>query len=123
MKEWLEKAKIFLEEAAALTAKGVYWLACFNAQQAAELYLKAIIIKRTGLHPFTHDLTVLLSEIEELGLKVPAELHVYADALTPHYTMARYPGRKPIEYGKEIAKRCVKYARKIEEWTEKILKE
>jgi HEPN domain-containing protein len=36
--------------------------------------LKAIIVRRTGLHPFTHDLTVLLSEIEEFGLKVPAEI-------------------------------------------------
>ena len=45
-------------------------------------------------------LCVLLSVLWELGLNIPRELYAYADALTPHYTMAWYPGRKPLEYNK-----------------------
>jgi len=70
----------------------------------------------TGIHPFTHDLTELLDFLKDMGLKVPKRLYMYADALTPHYTLARYPGKKPLKYNRELAKRCLKYAREIIKW-------
>ncbi|MET1160364.1 MAG: HEPN domain-containing protein [Thermoprotei archaeon] len=89
---------------------------CFEAQQAVELYLKALSVKLTGLYEFTHDLSKLLKYLEDAGLKIPEQLYVYADALTPHYTLARYPGSKPIVYDEAIAKRCIDYMEKIIEW-------
>ena len=115
-REWVEKAEVFIREAERHLELGVYWLACFEAQQAAELYLKALIVKLTATHPYTHDIVELLEVTRELGLSVPEELVVYGDALTPHYTLARYPGRKPLEYNKDRAKRCVSQAKSIINW-------
>ena len=117
-KEWVEKAKVFLEDARRHLNEGHYWLSCFMAQQAAELYLKALLVFMAGVHPFTHDLVELIESLKELGLNVPEELYTYADALTPHYTMARYPGRKPVRYDKGLAERCIKYAKEIIKWVE-----
>ena len=46
-----------------------------------------------GVHEFTHDLSRLLSLLEEAGLEIPRELYAAADALTPHYSMVRYSGK------------------------------
>ncbi len=117
-REWVEKARVFLEDAERHLEEGHYWLTCFEAQQAAELYLKALIVALTGVHPFTHDLSELLDALRELGLSIGDELYTYADALTPHYTLARYPGRKPVRYTRGVAERCVRYARELVSWVE-----
>ena len=117
-KERVDKARVFLEDAKRHLGEGHYWLSCFMAQQAAELYLKALLVSMTGLHPFMHDLVELIESLRELGLSVPEELYTYADALTPHYTMAMYPGRKPVRYDKGLAERCIKYAERIIKWVE-----
>lgn len=114
--EWIEKARFFHEEAKRHYGEEVYWYTCFASHQAVEFYLKAFILALTGLHPFTHDLVELLDAIKSIGYHVPEELYVYADALTPHYTMARYPGRKPIRYNKDLGRRCLEYAEKIITW-------
>ena len=116
--EWVEKAQVLFLGAERHLREGHYWLACFEAQQAAELYLEALLVSLTGTHPFTHDLVELLEAPRSLGLRVPEELYTYADALTPHYTMARYPGRKPVRYDKGLGERCIKYAERIIEWAE-----
>ncbi|BEP16727.1 HEPN domain-containing protein [Pyrofollis japonicus] len=114
--EWVEKADVLIDDAERHLREGHYWLTCFEAQQAAELYLEALIVALTGTHPFTHDLAELLEALRELDISVPDELFVYADALTPHYTMARYPGRKPLRYDRELGERCLRYARRIIDW-------
>ena len=119
-REWVEKGDAFLRDAERHVEDGVYWLSCFEAQQAAELYLKALIVAIAGTHPFTHDLAELLSAIESLGIAVPGDLYVYADALTGEYTLARYPARKPRTYNKGSAERCVSYARRIVEWVKSV---
>ncbi len=107
-----------LEEARRCLGERHYWLSCFMAQQAAEFYLKALLISMAGVYPFTHDLVVLLDALKELGIDIPGELYTIADALTPHYTMARYPGRKPVKYDKGLGERCVRYAERIAGWVE-----
>jgi HEPN domain-containing protein len=57
--DWVEKAEVFLVNAERHLGEGVYWLACFEAHQASELYLEALIVALTGSHPYTHDLTEL----------------------------------------------------------------
>ena len=117
--EWLDRGRVFLKDAARHLREGVYWLSCFDSHQAAEFYLKAFSIALTGIYPFSHDLVELLGFLEDAGVKVPKKLYVYADALTPHYTLSRYPGRKHLKYNKELAKRCLKYAKEIIKWVEK----
>lgn len=115
-KEWVERAEFFRREARRHLSERIYWAVCFEAQQAAELYLKALQIMLVGVHEFTHDLSRLLGFLEDAGLKVPRELYAAADSLTPHYTMARYPGRKPIVYDERMAKRCIEYMEEIIRW-------
>ena len=118
--EWVEKARVFLQEAERHLGMGYYWLTCFEAQQAAELYLKALLVALSGAHPYTHDLVELMDAVEALGIRVPEELRLYGDALTPHYTLARYPGRKPLTYNEERAERCIQQARAITRWVESV---
>lgn len=115
-REWLEKAEVFIKDSEKHLNEGNYWLSCFEAQQAAEFYLKALIIAKTGVYPFTHDLAELLDAISSLDITVPSEIYVYADSLTSHYTLSRYPGRKPFTYSKALAERCINYARRIINW-------
>ena len=115
-REWVEKAEFLLRDAEGHLKEGVYWIVCFEAQQAAELYLKALHLALTALQPYTHDLVELLESLKDAGLEPPEELYTYADALTPHYTMARYPGRKPVRYDRGLSERCLRYARRIIEW-------
>ena len=80
-REWVEKAEVFIREAERHLGLGIYWLACFEAQQAAELYLEALILKLTATHPYTHDIAELFDVLKSLGISVPEELVVYGDAL------------------------------------------
>ena len=41
--EWVEKGDVFLKDAEGHIQDGLYWLSCFKAQQAAELYLRVFI--------------------------------------------------------------------------------
>ena len=121
--EWLSKAEFFYRRAAMDLEQGVYWAACFEAHQAVELLLKGLQVAVMGVHEFTHDLARLLRGLQEAGLNIPEELLAYADALTPHYTMARYPGRKPFVYDEDAGRRCVEYARRIWEWATALAKD
>ncbi|MEM0053769.1 MAG: HEPN domain-containing protein [Nitrososphaeria archaeon] len=120
--EWIEKAEVFIKDAERHLNDKEFWLSCFEAQQAAEFYLKALILSKTGVYPFTHDLAELLDAIAEIGVNVPSEMYVYADSLTAHYTISRCPGKKFINYNYGLAKRCIEYARKIIEWVKESVK-
>ncbi len=120
-REWLEKALVFLEEARDDVERGRYWLACFHAQQFAELALKALLVRETGTYPFTHSLVELLEALEEIGYHVSEELYTVAEALEKHYTRARYPGVGLAVYDERVARRCIRYAEAIERFVEKAL--
>lgn len=72
----MEKARVFLADAERHLEEGHYWLTCFSAQQAAELYLKGFITALTGIHPFTHDIVELLESLKSLGLDPDRALHI-----------------------------------------------
>ncbi len=115
-KDWVRKAEVFIRDAEKHLEEGNYWLSCFEAQQACELYLKALCLQVTGIHPFTYDLVELINYLADAGLNPPENLEVYADALTPYYTLARYPGKPLVKYRREVASRCIDYARRIISW-------
>ena len=118
--DWVEKAGVFLADAERHLLEGHYWLVCFEAHQAAELYLKSLIVSLTGFHPYTHDLSDLLDSLRGIGVEVDEEVMIACEVLTPHYTLSRYPGRRAISYTKQRAERCLAYAKKIVEWVRSI---
>jgi len=119
--EWIERARFFLKEAERYLNDGVYWAACFNAHQSAEFYLKGILYKITNSYLFAYDLVILLDALENIGINVPEKTRLSADYLTPHYTVARYPGTKSIIYDKRRAENCLNHAKIIAEFVEGIL--
>lgn len=90
-REWLNRAHSNLARAKAMIA-GVYLEdLCFDAQQAAEKAVKAVLIRRNIRFPYVHDLARLLSLLEEAGCKVPASVRK-AERLTRFAVESRYPG-------------------------------
>jgi HEPN domain-containing protein len=117
--EWVEKGDGFLKGARRAMEEGLYWLACFNAHQAAELYLKGLLASMTGVHPYTHDLAELLEALRAIGVEPPSDVVLSSELLTPHYTLARYPGKRVYTYTAERGRMCIDCAEKIVEWVKK----
>ena len=92
-------------------------LACFEAEQAAQLFLKAYILKFTGLIPRTHGVRALLghlSSIPKVDKKATtrfvtehrSDLIMLEDA----YLRSRYSDE---EYNRQDAIKCVEVAEKV----------
>ncbi|MGC9523576.1 MAG: HEPN domain-containing protein [Anaerolineae bacterium] len=63
---------------------------CFEAQQAAEKALKALLLCVSGDYPRTHAFTLLLAQLQE-HLTVPASVHDVVE-LSDYAVQVRYPG-------------------------------
>ncbi len=88
---WLKRAKSSLIQAK-LRSEGIYLEdLCFNAHQAVEKSLKALLLKVSGKFPFTHHLVRLNTEIEKKIKPLPAELTA-AEFLSAYSVASRYPG-------------------------------
>lgn len=61
----------------------------FNAQQAVEKALKAVLARKGEDFPFTHDIALLVELCEDHGLQLPDDLRE-ADRLTPYAATLRY---------------------------------
>lgn len=64
---------------------------CFDAQQAAEKAVKAVLVSKGKRFPRTHDLAELLDLAAQTGADVPAAV-LEARRLTPWAVAGRYPG-------------------------------
>jgi HEPN domain-containing protein len=64
---------------------------CFDAQQAAEKAIKALLIKHGVPFPYVHDLARLVTLLEEAGQEVP-EVVRRTEGLTLYAVVTRYPG-------------------------------
>jgi HEPN domain-containing protein len=64
---------------------------CFDAQQAAEKALKAVLVSGGRRFPKTHDLAELLHLVAAMGLDLPPEV-LEAKRLTPYAVAGRNPG-------------------------------
>ncbi len=67
---------------------------CFDAQQAAEKSLKAVLIAKGIPFRFVHDMAELLTVLQNNGVKLPNEILAAAE-LTNYAVQTRYPG--PME--------------------------
>lgn len=92
---------------------------CFDAQQAAEKAIKAVLIHRARPFPFIHDLKRLLKLLEADGLRIPA--YVYqAEELTRFAALTRYPAMgQPVT--KRQYRRAVRIATAVVRWAERMV--
>ncbi len=117
-RKWLEDAKYDLETAKESLKLGRYNWACFQAQQAAEKALKAVLIKHGKVGILTHSIRDLIREcskyIEDL-IELQGE-SLFLDAV---YVASRYPNGivsdlPPSKYfSKEDAELCIRLSESI----------
>jgi HEPN domain-containing protein len=113
-REWLNRARSNLSQAKD-DKPGIYWEdLCFQAQQAAEKSLKALLLERGVSFPYIHNLGELMQLVEKQGEHVPAEVREAA-RLTGYAVEARYPGlaepvtRKEYETALALAERVFRW--------------
>jgi HEPN domain-containing protein len=118
-REWLNRARSNLAKAK-VKRKGVYLEdLCFDAQQAAEKAIKAVLIKQDVKFPYIHDLAELLTLADETGIKIPKSMRM-AGELSKFAVFTRYPFEStPIE--EEEYRQSVKVAEAVLRWAEEII--
>ena len=90
-REWLNRARSNLVRAKNRIPGAYLEDLCFDAQQAAEKAIKAVLIACDIEFPYVHDLDQLLTVLASTGQHVPDEIQ-RAGKLTPYAAAARYPG-------------------------------
>ena len=115
VRQWLAKAEEDFVVAERLVSEGEPYLSAvgFHAQQAAEKYLKAYLIRHQIEFPKTHNLGKLLDLVATLDPLLAESLRS-STALTPYGAVIRYPGDFP-EMTAESAKTAVALAAQVQE--------
>lgn len=93
-REWLARARSSLIYAQSAPPEVDREDAAYQAQQAAEKAVKAVLIHQGATFPLTHNLAALLTFVEQAGVSVPAEVR-QAAALTRFAVTMRYPHDEP----------------------------
>lgn len=105
-REWLNRAQSNLVLAKSLVPHIYLEDYCFNAQQAAEKAIEAVMVLRGIEFPYIHDLTRLMSMLEASGETIPDPVR-RAAVLTRFAAQTRYPSvEEPVteqEYTEAIA--------------------
>lgn len=110
-KEWFKYADQDLQAAFKLLGEFNH-IACFHAQQAAEKYIKGILIYNQIEFRKVHDLVYLISLF---NLEIPEEITFAAEYLTEYAVAARYPGEFTDIIVPE-AEKAIEYTEKIKEY-------
>jgi len=119
--EWLNRARSNLARARADIRLPHVYLEdlCFDAQQAAEKAIKAVLLSLGVRFPFHHDLTELLELIQKTGKSIPKSVRE-AGRLTRFAVVTRYPGvTEPL--ARADYKRAVRIAEQVFRWAEKLI--
>ncbi len=120
-REWLNRAKSSLAKArGAVSIPGVYLEdVCFDAQQAAEKAIKAVLLSVHRDFPYTHDLVELITVAERIGIVVP-EAVLGATRLSDYAVETRYPGVwEPVTW--EEYEQAAATAEAVVEWAESLI--
>jgi HEPN domain-containing protein len=112
--DWYAQAKRNLEQAESSKAESRHEWACFAAQQAAELAVKALHLA-WGQEAWGHVVAQLLADLPE---RPPSELIEQAKVLDNFYVPTRYPNGHPAgapftHYGSIQSEEAIRYARAI----------
>lgn len=119
--EWLNRARSNLDMAkAGSRLRTVYFEdPCFEAQQAAEKAIKAVLLHLGIRFPFTHDLGDLLDLFKKGRKTIPKTVQA-ADRLTRFAVVTRYPGMAEPVTRQEFT-RAIKIAEQVVRWAEKLI--
>ena len=96
VQQWLDKARKDLATGEILLREEFedYENAGFHAQQGAEKFIKAFLVRHQIQFPKSHDIAVLRQLVARVDPRL-AEKLAAADALTPYGVEFRYPGDLP----------------------------
>lgn len=116
-RDWLRRAKSNLARARQPKPEEVLWEdLCFDAQQAAEKSLKAVLLSHGIAFRFVHDITELLTLLENHGVFLQEEIRAAAE-LSGYAVENRYPG--PFEpVTEEEFDRALRIAEAVVAWAE-----
>ncbi len=108
---WRAEADRALAGARVQAAAGLHNWACFAAEQAAQLAVKALL-HGLGRGPWGHDLVRLGESVASAGLEVPLAALDAMRRLGRHYIPARYPdahasGPASAHYGERDAREAI----------------
>ena len=120
-KEWLNRARSNLASArGGINIPDVYLEdLCFDAQQAAEKAIKALLIHLKVRFPYIHDLGQLLALVEQAGRTVPEQVKEAA-RLSDYAVEARYPGLAEPVTGEEYEE-AVTIATEVIHWVSNVI--
>ena len=83
----------------------------FHAQQAVEKLYKALLVARTGTHPFIHDLISLRKGVEKTGLMLPV-CPFPLERLVDYAGSARYDEPIPMDDNeRKTVQECIRQLR------------
>ena len=92
---------------------------CFDAQQAAEKAIKAVLIHMGVEFPYVHNIGELMEQVEKGGREVPSALKS-AQELSGYAVESRYPGVfEPVTQAEY--ERAVSIAEDVVHWAEGII--
>ena len=90
-REWLNRARSNLSRAKSRIPEVYLEDLCFDAQQAAEKAIKALLVKKGVAFPYVHDIAYLLTLVEQTAVQIPNPVR-RAEDLTRYAVVTRYPG-------------------------------
>ncbi len=116
--EWLRRARSNLARAGAgrFLPEVLYEDLCFDAQQAAEKAIKAVLVHRKTPFPKTHAIMDLLTLLGQTGVDIPEEIR-QAGVLSVHAVESRYPGVSEGVTAEDYAE-AVALAKRVVRWAE-----
>lgn len=119
-KTWLARAESCLKRSQLLHGVAGIFLEdlLFDAQQAAEKALKALLIARSVHFPKTHEISDLLTLLRNAGLTLPPSVCGAGD-LSPYAVRTRYPGGPPVT--EEDYQEAIRIADEVVAWTRREL--
>lgn len=118
--EWLKRAKSNLVRAKQPKPDEAFWEDyCFDAQQAAEKALKALLIHYNISFRFVHDIAELLTTLEQSDISLPEKIRSSAE-LSDYAVEARYPSPMEPVTEDEYCE-ALKIAEDVLPWEEEII--
>ena len=115
-REWLRRARSNLALARAQVPDAYWEDLCFEAQQAAEKAIKAVLISRAIEFPYVHDIDILLRVLTDAGQDIPESVRE-AEGLTVYAVATRYPGvLQPVN--EQNYQTAVAAAQAVVQWAE-----
>lgn len=93
---------------------------CFNAHQAAEKAIKAVLIYQEVEYPYIHDLRRLLRLVAGSGTAVPEPVRMAA-RLTDYSVTARYPAAPQDRPSRSEYREAIADAEAVLRWAEELV--